>query len=59
MAVGKYRNQMCPCNSGKKYKRCHYGADYWTGFTKVTVTKVDKKTKEEIEKKIWMRSQFV
>jgi uncharacterized protein YecA (UPF0149 family) len=19
------RNQMCPCGSGKKYKRCHFG----------------------------------
>jgi hypothetical protein len=24
MGLGNLRNQPCPCNSGKKYKKCHW-----------------------------------
>ena len=25
--ANKYRNYLCPCQSGKKYKNCHYAKD--------------------------------
>ncbi len=24
MSLGKFRNRLCPCGSGKKFKKCHY-----------------------------------
>lgn len=34
MSIGKLRNRYCPCGSNKKYKKCHWDADYWKDFAK-------------------------
>ncbi len=30
MGKGTMRNHLCPCGSGKKYKKCHYISEYDT-----------------------------
>lgn len=42
MSLGSIRNRYCPCNSGKKYKNCHFDEDYWKGFNTI-VNKIDVK----------------
>lgn len=27
MSLGQFRNHKCYCNSGKKYKKCHFPSD--------------------------------